>query len=192
MKAILTVEDFNRLITCVKDFTKRINGNALEWIKLEFADSTVTAIANDGYKMAVETASCAELDVAFDALLRPDIKKVPKSSLFVEIELKDEVLYISHLDYIIGYKQPIGIQYPDYKKIYEDICKDEVNYEIMFNGQQLLPALKSADISGKGKYINSPLLLKFRGPEKPLVIETNNGYRLVCPLRRGGKCDNSQ
>ena len=184
MKATLTSESFNQLITCVKEFVEKneFTGRTNDvYIKLEFKNNIATAIAGDSYKCAVERVSCESCD-EFTAYIKPNIKKIPKYQI-VEIILKDKTLYISYQDEIVGYKQPLCPNFPDYEGMYESACGQKADYKIAFFAKQIMPVIKSIKTSNESK----PMIFKFRSPTDVAVIETKSGYRLVCPAKQSSK-----
>lgn len=181
MKATLTSESFNQLITCVKEFVEKneFTGRTNDvYIKLEFKNNIATAIAGDSYKCAVERVSCESCD-EFTAYIKPNIKKIPKYQI-VEIILKDKTLYVSYQDEIVGYKQPLFPNFPDYEELYKREADKEANYKIAFSAEQIMPVIKSMSIC---KHHN-PMIFKFGTPTDIAIIETESGYRLVCPVRQ--------
>ena len=184
MKAILTSESFNQLITYVKGFVKKSEFTEFTentYIKLEFKNNIATAVAGDRYKCAVERVPCNGCD-EFTAYIKPNIKKIPKCQI-VELELSDKTLYVSYQDEIIGYRQPLCPNFPDYEGIYEREYNKEANYKVAFSAEQIIPAIKSVGVC---KHHN-PMIFRFGSPTDVAIIETESGYRLVCPVKQKSK-----
>lgn len=182
MKAEMNSNDFNRIISATKDFASESDFRKIhKYIRLEFsaADSIVTAVALDGYKLSAEHSVCS-CDEDFVAYVNPNTH-LPRN-MDTSIELANGELIIRCGDLIFGCKQPSG-EFLDWKSA---LPSGEPDFKIAFNGNYLLKALKAAKIScGSFK---EPVILEFRGPLMPVIIRTNReDIKMVLPVRINGK-----
>lgn len=182
MKAEMNSSDFNRIISATKDFASESNSRKIhKYIRLEFsaADSIVTAVAVDGYKLSVEHSVCS-CDEDFVAYVNPNTH-LPRN-MDTSIELVSGELFIRCGDLIFGCKQPSG-EFLDWKSA---LPSGEPDFRIGFNGNYLLKALKAAKVScGSFK---EPVILEFRDSNKPVILRTNKeDIKLVMPIRINGK-----
>ena len=183
MKAQITAASLKRLIQSTKSFSDKNSSRPLrEYIRLEFSKefSLVTAIAVDGYRMSVEHASCS-VDEDFTVYIKSITPPASKNS-WAEIELKENVCFISIDGCITGYQQPQG-DFLDWEKVLDDTVKKPKTFCVGFNADYLLSALQAAKAS-VGNVFHSPVVLEFRGPLDPVLIKTNkDDYKMILPVR---------
>ena len=186
MKATISTREFNRLIAATKAFVDVHGARPLyKLIKLEFSakNQRVTAIALDGFRMAVENAALAECDEDFIAYIGSNIKLPSRKDVYAQIELQGNRLIVDCEGYIFGSVQP-AIEGFDWKKV---VPRSDVRYKIAFNGDLLLSALQAAKVSCGGKY-SQHITLEFRGPLEPIVLRTNKeDIKLILPMRICGE-----
>lgn len=183
MKAIIMASDLKRLIGATKDFTNSSPRRVIhQYIKLEFSKeySTVTAVAVDGYRLAVEHSVCSEIDCDFTAYIKSDIPKARKDDLAI-IEIINDTCLIRVNDRLTGYKQPTG-EFLNQKEAISNLTKRDLNFKIGFNGNLLISALKAAQVSCGG--FKTPVALEFQSNLDPVVLRTNDDdIKLVLPIR---------
>lgn len=178
MKAKINSNDFNRLIAATKSFvTKQDYKKLYQYIRLEFsaADSIVTAVAVDGYRLSVEHAVC-ECDEDFAAYVNPNTH-LPHNDE-AALEVVNNELIIRCGGSIFGCRQTAG-EFLDWEAA---IPSGEPKFRIGFNGNYLLSALQAAKVScGSFK---EPVVLEFRSPVEPVILRTNkNDIKMVLPVR---------
>ena len=182
-RARIYTNDFNRIISAVKNFTGTDSKRRLhQYIRLEFdaKASIVTAIAVDGCRMSVEHAVISDCDENFVAYVRNNIKLPNK--MYAYFELSDGDLMIRCGEFIFGLKQPEG-EFLEWEKA---LPGKEPTFKIGFNGNYLLDALQAAKISS-GSSFKSPVVLEFRSAVEPVIIRTNeNDVKMVLPIRMRG------
>lgn len=180
MKATIYTNDFNRIIAATKDFVSQSHEarKTLRYIRLEFnaADSIVTAIATDGYRMSVEHAIISECDEDFVVYVHSSIK-LP-SKMYADIEDVNGETIIKCGGFIFGCQQPEG----DFLNWQESIPGPPA-FKIGFNGNYLLSALQAAKVSSGGSLRNL-VILEFRGETGPVTMRTNeDDIKMVLPIR---------
>lgn len=179
MKARIQTNDFNRLVDATKQFASKNTVRPIhQFIRLEFsaADSSVTAIAIDRYKMSVEHSVC-DCDEDFVAYINPSTKLPKGMEAIIEIEEADLIIRCG--DFIFGCPQRDG-DFLDWKHV---LPKDKATFRIGLNGNYLLSARQAAKVS-LGKSFKEPVILEFRGEEKPVILRTNkNDVKMVLPIR---------
>lgn len=179
-------EDFNKLMDATKKFVAGPNNSRImyTYVQLSFSaqDSTVTAVAVDGYRMSVEhTACCCEED--FTVYVRPNVKLPRGNDAVIELH-KDErnsrnECLIRCGDFIFGYPQPDG----DFLNWKYALPKSKPVYRIGFDGDFLISALQAAKVSIGNRFKN-PVVLEFRAPNEPILLRTNKGdIKMVLPVR---------
>lgn len=178
MNAKIYTNDFNRMIAATKNFVGTGDAKkAHQYIRLEFnaADSRVTAIAVDGYRMSVEHAVC-ECDEDFNAYIRSSVR-LPLGQ-YADLTLRDGEAVIRCGDFIFGYRQPEG-EFLEWEKA----LPAAPTLRIGFNGNYLLSALQAAKLSA-GNVFKNPIVLEFRGPLEPVIFRTNReDIKMVLPVR---------
>lgn len=178
MQAKIDTDNFNRVIAATKNFVDtsgRRPAHAL--IRLEFfaEDHCMTAIAVDGFRMSVETSVC-ECDEDFTAYVHGGIR-LPRGQEAVVNVSNDEAL-IRCGGLIFGCKQPSG-EFLDWK----NVLPGPPDFKIAFNGNYLLSALQAAKASC-GNTLREPVVLEFRGPLDPVIIQTGQkNIKMVLPVR---------
>lgn len=179
MKAKINTNDFNRIVDATKQFAdKNTVMTIYNFIRLEFsaADSSVTAIATDGYRISIEHSVC-DCDEDFTAYINPATRLPRGMEAIIELEKADLIIRCG--DFIFGCQQIDG-DFLDWEHV---LPKDEVIFRIGFNGNYLLSALQSAKVS-LGKSFRQPVVLEFRGEERPIILRTNkNDVKMVLPVR---------
>lgn len=180
MKATIYTNDFNRIVQATKQFCSiRGTREPSRYIRLEFraADSIVTAIAVDGFRMSVEHAVISDCDDDFDVYVKSSIKLPAKK--YAEISLDGDEVTIRCDGNLYGFQQPHG-DFLDWEKALPD---GEPSFRIAFNGNYLLSALQAAKASN-GNSFRSPIVLEFRSNCDPVIVKTNkNDIKMVLPLR---------
>lgn len=181
MKAKIFSNDFNRVIAATKDFTslndvrKRYN-----YIRLEFsaADSQMTAVAVDGYRMSVEHTVC-ECDEDFVAYLNRNTHLPHGMDATIEVCGNDTIIRCG--DCIMGCScKEMSGEFLDWEKV---IPIKEPSFRIGVNGNYLLAALKAAKVSVGNRFKN-PVVLEFWRNDEPIVIRTNKeDIKMVLPVR---------
>ncbi len=179
MKAQIHTNDFNRIVDATKQFAAKNTVRPIyKFIRLEFsaADHSVTAIATDGYRMSIEHSVC-DCDEDFTAYINPATRLPRGMEAIIEIEKADLIIRCG--DFIFGCQQRDG-DFLDWKNV---LPEEEPTFRIGFNGNYLLSALQSAKVS-LGNSFRSPVILEFRGAEKPVILRTNkNDLKMVFPVR---------
>ena len=179
MKARLFSDDFNRIIAATKGFVRKDMLKVLHhFIRLEFcaANSSVTAIAVDGYKMSVEHADC-KCDEDFVAYINASTKL--QRGMEATIEIVDNDAIIRCGEFIFGCPQKEG-EFLDWEKA---LPQEEASFRIGVNGDYLLTALQAAKTSC-GNRFRRPVVLEFRGELAPILVRTNeNDIKMVMPVR---------
>lgn len=183
MKAIINTREFNRIIAATKAFVDVHGERPLyRFIKLNFSakNKRVTAIALDGFRMAVENAALDECDEDFIAYIGSNIKLPSRKDVYAHIELQGNRLIVECEGLIYGCIQPtIEVSF-DWRKV---VPKGDARYKIAFNGDLLLSALQAAKVSCGGKY-QQHITLEFRSPLEPIILRTNEeDIKLVLPMR---------
>lgn len=179
MKAKIFSNDFNRIVAATKAFASKNTMRALhQYIRLEFyaADSSVTAIAVDGYRMAVEHSVC-ECDEDFVAYINRNTKLPRGMNATLEVNGGDAIIRCG--DCIFGCPQRGG-EFLDWKNV---LPGGEPTFRFGVNGNYLLSALQAAKIS-LGNSFKEPVVLEFRGELSPVILRTNGGdIKMVLPTR---------
>lgn len=185
MQASIDRVNFNRLIEATRRFVRADSNNAaLRYIRIDFSkeDSTATASAVDGFRLSVETCICNDVDSDFTVYVKPNASKCPKSIGCVLVEKLEDAATIRYGDVGISYKQPKGDPF-DYQKALRDMATTEARYKIGFNGDYLISALQSAK-AGLGEAFKNPIVLEFRSPTEPILLNTGKGnVKVVLPVR---------
>lgn len=182
-------DHFNKLMDATKKFISDRNSNRImyTYVQLSFSaqNSTVTAVAVDGYRMSVEHVVCyCEED--FTVYVKPNVKLPRGKEAVIEL-YKDELnsrneCLIRCGDFIFGYPQPEG-EFLDWKHV---LPKNDPVYRIGFNGDYLIRALQAAKVS-LGSF-KGPVVLEFRAPNQPIILRTNtNDIKMVLPIRINGE-----
>lgn len=189
MKVKLDANEFKRII----DNTKRFigyeeSGNLMSWIHLRIdkEKNTIRAEAIDGHRASIEYASIDEADESFDCYIKPNIPKIKKSDLFVDLELSNERLYVQVKDSIIGYVQPKGTYYKIHEVIDETLKKEKA-LTIGVNARYLKEAMASI---GTNYYGKNTAKITLYGPKEPIIIRTESrggedNIKLILPVRLG-------
>lgn len=179
MKAKMASNDFNRLVAATKDFvSKDVTRRSHRFIRLEFsaADSSVTAVAVDGYRLSVEHSVC-ECDEDFVAYINANTH-LPRGAE-ATIEVRDGEAIIHCGDFIFGCPQRTG-EFLEWQKV---IPAGEPTFRIGFNGNYLLSALWAAKVSC-GDCFREPVVLELRGETDPVLLRTNKeDVKMVLPVR---------
>lgn len=140
MKAKIYTNDFNRIVAATKNFASKSGTRILyKFIRMEFcaADSIVTAVAVDGYRMSIEHSVC-ECDEDFVAYINASTR-LP-SNMYATIEVADAEAIIRCGDFIFGCPQKGG-EFLDWKSVLPD---GEPTFCFGVNGNYLLSALQAA------------------------------------------------
>ena len=179
MRATIHSNDFNRLLKATRPFVDKWNICALHrYIRLEFsaADSLVTAVAVDGYRLSVEHCVC-QCEKDFTAYIHGELH-LPKNTE-AELELENGELLIRCGDFILGTPQREG-EFLDWRRV---IPAGDLTLRFGVNGNYLIDALRAAKASA-GNCFKNPLILEFRGPKEPMLIRTNKeDVKMVLPIR---------
>lgn len=179
MKAKIFSNDFNRAVAATKGFVGKDPKRRLhQFIRMEFcaADSSVTAVAVDGYKMSVERAVC-ECDENFVAYINASTR--PPRGEYATIEVVGSDVIIRCGDFIFGCPQNGG-EFLDWKNV---LPGGEPTFRFGVNGNYLLSALQAAKIS-LGNSFKEPVVLEFRGELSPVILRTNGeDIKMVLPIR---------
>lgn len=182
MKVILRTDDLKRLVKATAKFiSKDENRLLLQYIRLEFnsTDKTVKAVALDGYRIAIENASCEDIDESFTAYIKPYLP-VGANAPYSRIEMSGENCLINIDGRIVGYQQPKGNPF-DYEKFLKELEEQSVSFKVAVNPQYLMDTLSSAKASCG--YKKEVLVIEYRGGVQPLLLRTENGKRIVLPCR---------
>ena len=185
MKAKIFTNDFNRIIAATKEFVSKNENNfrkLYKFIRLEFhsADSSVTAVAVDGYRLSVEHAVC-ECDEDFVSYINADTKLPGGVEASIEVANGETIIRCG--DYIYGCCMRDG-EFLDWENA---LPKGDPTFCFGVNGEYLLSALKAAKISC-GKSFNQPVILEFRGELSPVILRTNkDDIKMVLPVRIKGQ-----
>lgn len=178
MQARIDTNSFNRVIAATKNFVDTSGMRpARTLIRLEFSaeDHCMTAIALDGFRMAVETSVC-ECDEDFTAYVHGGIRLPRGQEAEIAVEGGEALIRCGGLIY--GCKQPSG-EFLDWRKA----LLGPPAFKIAFNGNYLLSALQAAKASC-GNTLRKPVVLEFRGPTEPVILRTNqNDIKMVLPVR---------
>lgn len=179
MKATIFSNDFNRLVAATKAFVSKDSIRPLyKFIRLEFcaADSIVTAVAVDGYRLSVEHSVC-EADEDFVAYINANTM-LPRN-MNVTIEISDSDAIIRCGDFIFGCPQKGG-EFLDWR---DSLPKGDPTFRFGVNGNYLLSALQAARVSC-GNSFRQPVVLEFRGALNPVLLRTNkDDVKMVLPVR---------
>lgn len=179
MKAKIFSNDFNRVVAATKGFVGKDPRRSLhQFIRMEFcaADSSVTAVAVDGYKMSVEHAVC-ECDENFVAYINASTRLPRWEYATIEVVGSDAIIRCG--DFIFGCPQNGG-EFLDWRTV---IPKGESSFRIGVNGNYLLTALQAAKVSC-GSSFKKPVVLEFRGELSPILLRTNeDDIKMVLPIR---------
>ena len=183
MKAKIFTNDFNRIIAATKGFVNKDDTKKLyKFIRLEFhsADSSITAVAVDGYRLSVEHAVC-ECDKDFVAYINADTKLPGSAEASIEVVNGETIIRCN--DHIYGCRMMDG-EFLDWENV---LPKDDPTFRFGVNGEYLLSALQAAKVSC-GKSFKQPVVLEFRGELTPVILRTNkDDIKMVLPVRiRGG------
>lgn len=178
-KAVLTTNDFNRLIYTTRDFITPVGKPCYRYIKLDVdaEKQRITAAACDGYKLSVERAPC-EADESFSLYIKPIAKLPTKEQVTIELLGKDVLIRCA--GNIIGFEQP---ELKDPFMNYEQFFKEkECAFRIGFDPRLLMQTVSAARTSiGQGQVA----ILEFMGPRDPVFIRDKKGdnLRMVLPVR---------
>lgn len=184
MKAKIFSNDFNRLVAATKGFvSKDFTKGLYRFIRLEFcaADSAVTAVALDGYRLSVEHA-VYECDEDFVAYINANTH-LPRGEEATIENTGDETI-IRCGDFIFGCSYAPG-KFLDWKNA---LPKGDLTLRIGVNGNYLLSALQAAKVSC-GNCFKTPVILEFRSEHEPIILKTHEeDIKMVLPTRiaRGG------
>ncbi|MEL7568085.1 MAG: hypothetical protein AAGU27_24860 [Dehalobacterium sp.] len=185
MKAMIPAKTLRRIVMATRGFVSKAGSNrpAYEYIKLEFSkgNSSVTAVAVDGYRLSVEHASC-DVDEDFSAYIKPMLPPI-KGNEWAMVTVDGERAYVEIGGLAAGFVQPKEVEF-DYRGVVDNARKNAPTYRIGFNGDFLLTALKAAKESC-GASFKLPVILEFRGPNEPILLVTNSGddVKMVLPVR---------
>lgn len=178
-------DHFNKLMDATKKFISDKNSNRImyTYVQLSFSaqNSTVTAVAIDGYRMSVEHAVCfCEED--FIVYVKPNVKLPRGKEAVIELHKDENKSHNECLircgDFIFGYPQPDG-EFMDWKNA---LPKNDPVYRIGFNGDSLISALQAAKVS-LGSF-KKPVVLEFRAPNQPIILRSNKkDIKMVLPIR---------
>ena len=180
LTARIFTNDFNRIIAATKSFavTSSIR-KCHTYIKLEFCaeDQRVTAIAVDGYRLAVEHSVIDRCENDFVAYVKPNIR-LPKNQ-YATLSLEENEAVIRCGDFMFGYSQPEADKF----LWREAIPADDPTLRLGFNGNYLLSALQAAKVSIGGSF-KDPVVLEFRNNLTPVILRTNkDDIKMVLPIR---------
>lgn len=179
MKAKIYSNDFNRMIAATKSFVAKDSINKFfRFIRLEFhaKDSSVTAVAVDGYRLSVEHAVC-ECDEDFSAYINASTRLPRGENATIEIVEKDAIIRCG--DLIFGCPQREG-EFLNWEDV---LPKGEPTFRFGVNGNYLLSALQAAKVSC-GNSFKEPVVLEFRGELEPVILRTNKeDIKMVLPIR---------
>lgn len=179
MKAKIHTNDFNRIVDATKQFVSKSDIRKLhKFIRLEFsaADSSVTAVAVDGYRLSVEHSVC-ECDEDFVAYINANTK-LPRG-MEATIELNYDAVIIRCGDFIFGCPQREG-EFLDWERA---LPKGKPTFRFGVNGNYLLSALQAAKTS-LGNSFRQPVILEFHGELSPVILRTNkDDIKMVLPVR---------
>ena len=164
MKAILSVASMKKLISSTKKFVNNNSSSGImQYIKIEVANGTVTAIALDGHRISKEKVNC-ENDESFTCFIKP-VLPVTKGSIYSDIELIGDYAYITVGDYRVGFKQPEGKFYETDKYF---IPNEYDTFSIGVNATKLKEVLESMQ---KNSLRKDCVVLRFKGPKDAIYIE---------------------
>ena len=91
MKATIGADSFKRLINATKRYIRTDYVNKyMTYIRLEISEGLIKASAVDGNKVSIEYAEAA-YDTPFTCYIKPNIPKITKDDLTVELELREQV-----------------------------------------------------------------------------------------------------
>lgn len=190
MKAIIDATVFKNLVNNAKAFVKRDSmyiNKMLTYIFVEVDayNKEIKVIALDGHRVSMETAQIIEADESFKCFIRPNIPKITKNDLFVELELNmnDGKCFVTVSESIVGYKQPQG-EYFDYKKFIRDVENQEAKASVLVNASLLKEALNSVKTQGN---VVDYVKIEIREKHEPIVIRygkkrDRSNLKLVLPV----------
>ena len=185
MKAQLQTESFNKIIDATKDFVLKNNSRPQHtYVRLEFCkeDMKVTAIAVNGFIMAVHKCDLLFLDCDFVAYIKPNMK-LPRYESAV-LELEGEYLTVFCGDNSFGFRQPTA-EFLDWQKV---LPAKEPSFEIYANIDYMISALKSIK-NGRSTTSGTPICkMIFRSALDPIIVQENkdmNNIGMVLPVRGG-------
>lgn len=184
--ARIYTNDFNRLIAATKAFVSDSSSRKeYQYIKLEFhaAESKVTAVAVDGYRMSVEHSIISDCDENFVAFIKSNMKLPQRNYATISLTDDGQEALIRCCGFSFGYTQPQDSGF-DWEKV---IPATDVKYRIAFNGNYLLSALQAAKVSADDSF-RQPVILEFRSNIEPILLRTNKeDIKMVLPVRIGGE-----
>lgn len=190
LKAIIDATVFKNLVNNAKAFVKRDSmyiNKMLTYIFVEVDayNKEIKVIALDGHRVSMETAQIIEADESFKCFIRPNIPKITKNDLFVELELNmnDGKCFVTVSESIVGYKQPQG-EYFDYKKFIRDVENQEAKASVLVNASLLKEALNSVKTQGN---VVDYVKIEIREKHEPIVIRygkkrDRSNLKLVLPV----------
>lgn len=188
MKATIGATDFKRLIDATKRYirTDHLYKN-MAHIRLEISEGLIKASALDGHKVSIEYAEAIH-DTAFTCYIKPNIPKITRHDLFVELELIENRLLVTVGDNIMGYVQPEITKPYDVDKVIKEATAKEVAASVWMDAKLLKAAVDG--ITGEG-YKKTYIKIEIRDKKDPVIIRTGavNGkenIKLVLPVNRGG------
>ena len=168
MKAIIDANEFKRLVDNTKKFVR--DYGLMAWIYLEIEENTIKATALDGHRVSIEYAIVKDLDEPFKCFIKPEIPKITKRDIDVELTLSDKKAYITVGENIRGYKQPEG-EFFNVKSLVDDLKAKEPLITIGADAKLLKDAFDSVKVNGAAKpYVR----IDIHGKKEPIVIRREN------------------
>lgn len=190
MKATIGAADFKRLINASKRYVRTDNiYKNMTYIRLEISGGLIKASALDGHKVSIEYAEAIH-DKAFTCYIKPNIPKITRKDIFVELELVENRLFVTVGDNIMGYVQPEITNFYDVDKEIERATAKEVTASIWIDAKLLKAALDGITEERGGKRV---IKIEIRGKKDPVIIRTEEfkfsgveNIKLVLPVNREG------
>ncbi len=182
MKAIINAGEFKRIIDNTKKFTNQCAESVMMkyiHLVLDAENKEIKAEATDGWRFSIEYAELFEIDESFECFIRPNIPSLKKIE-YVELELKENTLYVTAGDNIQGYKQPKGIFY-DLRKCLSESVKTEPIQTIGVNPKLLIDALNAG--CDTSKYSRGVAKIEIRTPKDMILIRSGEkNIKVVLPI----------
>lgn len=181
MEAIIKFDDFKRLIKCtLKCVSKGDARVMLNYIQLKFIKetSTVEATSCDGYKLAMEKASCI-VSEDFTAYIKPYLPTgLTEEEAFITLD--DDICSVEIGRTILSHRQPKG-DFVDVKKLISDYEKCPITCKVGVDRKYLLEVLKSLP---KNTVDQNPFVIEVRQDiGMPVIFRTNNGLNAIMQIR---------
>lgn len=173
-------DEFKRIIKALKPFT-RIDSEKMKYIKIDIdsKNQEIRFEALDGHRIGIEYLKC-EADENFTVYITPF---TPWKSMdrFAEIELKDQKVYITMGNQIIGFKQP-DIEWFDTASMLKELQEQEIKSKIGVDPSLLAESIKYFSVISRSPVVK----MEIREPNQAIIIKNAmepRNMRLVLPTR---------